>query len=103
VDEINKLGKGRFVDRDLYLMAIGTADNTFYAHGNNPRVLGSGPTSKDIDGKAFVKEMADLAKSGGQGWVDYKWAHPITNEVRLKTSYVEKAGDLAIACGIYKS
>jgi len=103
VDEINKLGKGRFVDRDLYLMAIGANDAVFYAHGNNPRVLGNGPVSKDVDGKFFVKDMAELARSGGQGWVDYKWAHPVTNEVRLKSSYVEKAGDLAIACGIYKS
>ncbi len=102
VDEINKLGKGRFVDRDLYLMAIGSNDAIFYAHGNNPRVLGVGPTSKDIDGKFFVKDMANLAKSGSQGWVDYKWAHPVTNEVKLKSSYVERAGDLAIACGIYK-
>ncbi|MBC7957170.1 MAG: HAMP domain-containing protein [Cytophagales bacterium] len=103
VDEINKLGKGRFVDRDLYLMAIGASDAVFYAHGNNPRVLGNGPASKDVDGKPFVKDMAELARSGGQSWVDYKWAHPVTNEVRLKSSYVEKAGDLAIACGIYKS
>ncbi|MGY4830248.1 methyl-accepting chemotaxis protein [Sphaerotilaceae bacterium SBD11-9] len=103
VAEINKLGKGRFVDRDLYLLAVGINDSVFYAHGNNARVLGAGPASKDVDGKPFVQEMAALAKSGGQGWVDYKWAHPVTNEVRLKSSYVERAGDLAIACGIYKS
>jgi methyl-accepting chemotaxis protein len=103
LDEINKLGKGQFIDRDLYLMAIGIDDYKFCAHGNNPRVIGNGPTSKDVDGKFFVKEMAELARGGGQGWVDYKWAHPVTNEVRLKSSYVERAGDLAIACGIYKS
>ena len=83
-------------------MAIGVDDITFYAHGSNPRVIGSGPASKDVDGKAFVHEMAELARRGGSGWVDYKWAHPVTNEVRLKSSYVERAGDLAIACGIYK-
>ncbi|MCR5886091.1 methyl-accepting chemotaxis protein [Rhizobacter sp. J219] len=101
--EINKLGKGQFIDRDLYLMAINIDDYKFYAHGNNPRTLGAGPVSKDVDGKFFVKEMADLARSGGQAWVDYKWAHPVTNEIRLKSSYVERAGDLAVACGIYKS
>ncbi|HET7795480.1 MAG TPA: methyl-accepting chemotaxis protein [Rhizobacter sp.] len=103
IAEINKLGKGRFIDRDLYLMAIGSNDSVFYAHGNNARVLGAGPVSKDVDGKPFVQDMAALARSGGQGWVDYKWAHPVTNEIRLKSSYVERAGDLAIACGIYKS
>ena len=103
LDEINKLGKGRFIDRDLYLMAVGIADQTFYAHGNNPRVLGLGQTSKDVDGKFFVKEIAGLAKTGGQGWVDYKWAHPVTNEIQMKSSYVEAAGDLAVACGVYKN
>ena len=103
LDEINKLGKGRFIDRDLYLMAVGIDDFKFHAHGNNPRVIGNGPSSKDVDGKFFVKEMADLVRNGSQGWVDYKWAHPVTNEVRLKSSYVARAGDVAIACGIYKS
>ncbi len=101
--EINKLGKGQFIDRDLYLMAIGVDDYKFVAHGNNPRTLGAGPVSKDVDGKFFVKEMAELARKGGQSWVDYKWAHPVTNEIRLKSSYVERAGDLALACGIYKN
>lgn len=102
INEINKLGKGRFIDRDLYLFAVGVEDSTFVAHGNNPRVLGLGNASVDSDGKFFVREMAKLAKTGGQGWVDYKWAHPITNEDKLKSSYVERAGDLAIACGIYR-
>jgi methyl-accepting chemotaxis protein len=103
LDEINKLAKGQFIDRDLYLMAITIDDYKFCAHGNNPRTLGAGPVSKDVDGKFFVKEMAELARKGGEAWVDYKWAHPVTNEIRLKTSYVERAGDLAVACGIYKS
>jgi len=102
IAEINKLGKGEFVDRDLYLMAIGADDSRFKAHGNNPRVLGNGPQSKDADGKMFVIDMASLARSGHSGWVDYKWNHPVTNEILTKATYVEPAGDLAIACGIYK-
>jgi len=99
--EINRLGKGRFIDRDLYLMAIGIDDAKFYAHGNNPRVLGNGPQSKDADGKLFVVEMTNVAKRAGSGWVDYKWAHPVTNDVMIKSTYVERAGDLVVACGIY--
>ena len=99
--EINKLGKGQFIDRDLYLMAIGLDDAKFCAHGNNPRVLGNGPQSKDVDGKLFVVEMTTVARRAGSGWVDYKWAHPVTNDVMTKSTYVERAGDLVIACGIY--
>jgi methyl-accepting chemotaxis protein len=101
--EINKLGNGKFIDRDLYLMTIGVDDAVFYSHGNNPRVLGLGPQSKDVDGKLFVREMADQARAKGEGWIDYKWAHPITNEIKTKASYFIKAGDLVIACGVYKN
>ncbi|HZW52144.1 MAG TPA: methyl-accepting chemotaxis protein [Rudaea sp.] len=101
--DINRLGKGRFVDRDLYLMVIGAADAVFVAHGNNPRVLGLGPKSTDVDGRLFVQEMAQAARVRGEGWIDYKWAHPVTNEIRTKTSFFKRAGDIVIACGIYKA
>jgi methyl-accepting chemotaxis protein len=103
VAEINKLGKGRFVDRDLYLMAVDSADAVLLAHGNNSRVLGMGPQSRDVDGKLFIQEIATIGKTRGEGWMEHKWAHPVTNAIRTKRSYIRRAGDLAIVCGIYKS
>jgi methyl-accepting chemotaxis protein len=103
VDDVNKLAGGRFIERDLYLMVIRAADDVFIAHGNNPRTLGLGRQSKDADGKAFVQEMVRVAKAKQQGgWVDYKWAHPITNEVLTKSSFVQLCGEVVLACGIYK-
>jgi methyl-accepting chemotaxis protein len=102
VADVNKLAKGRFVDRDLYLMVVGADDAVFIAHGNNPRVLGLGPKSKDVDGKHFVQDMARMARAQGSGWIEYKWAHPVTNQVLTKTTYLERVGDLLVACGVYK-
>jgi methyl-accepting chemotaxis protein len=102
VAEVNRLGEGRFVDRDLYLMVIDEGA-VFLAHGNNPRVLGQGPKSKDVDGKLFVQEMARSGRSGAGAWVDYQWAHPVTNQVLVKSTYVQRAGDVVVACGIYKT
>jgi methyl-accepting chemotaxis protein len=86
-DEINKLGKGQFVDRDLYLLSVSLDDGVFRAHGNNPRVLGAvGMQSKDVDGKLFMVEMMNVARTQGSGWVDYKWNHPVTNEIAIKSS-----------------
>jgi signal transduction histidine kinase len=98
---VNKLGDGRFIDRDLYLLVIDLESCRFVAHGNNPRTLGQGPGSRDVDGKRFVLEMRDLARKQGQGWVEYKWAHPVTNEVLTKSTYVQRVGDVVIGCGIY--
>ncbi|MEP6823400.1 MAG: methyl-accepting chemotaxis protein [Ramlibacter sp.] len=102
IEEVNKLGNGAFVDRDLYLMVI-DPNAVFLAHGNNPRVLGMGPKSKDVDGKLFVQDMVREARVRNGVWVDYKWAHPVTNEVLTKATYLERAGDVLVGCGIYKT
>ena len=103
IAEVNKLGKGRFVDRDLYLMVIGANNAVLVAHGSNPRLLNDGPKVRDVDGRFFVREMVNAARAKGQGWIDYKWAHPVTNEITAKTSYFQRAGDLVIGCGIYRT
>jgi methyl-accepting chemotaxis protein len=103
IDEINN-SRGLFVDRDLYL---GMCDSTskIIANGGNPRVIGmDGTQVKDIDGKYFVNEMMEVARTAGGGWVDYKWVHPITKETMIKTACVEAVGleGLVISCGFYK-
>jgi hypothetical protein len=102
IAEVNKLGKGQFVDRDLYLMII-DGDIRFVGHGNNPRVLGVGPKSKDVDGKLFVHEMVRAVRAQNGVWVDYKWAHPVTNQMLTKATYLERVGDVFVGCGIYKT
>jgi len=102
IADVNRLGKGSFVDRDLYLMVIDADSAAFLGHGNNPRTLGLGAQSKDVDGKLFVQDMVRAARSQGSGWIDYKWAHPVTNEVLTKSSYFQRVGDVVVACGIYK-
>ena len=103
LDEVNKLAQGRFIERDLYLLAVDMSDYKFVAHGVNPRVLKyDSRLSKDVDGRTYMKELVDLAKIKGQGWIEYKGNHPVTNEVKVKTCYFEKVGNLAIACGAYK-
>ncbi|WP_052452520.1 methyl-accepting chemotaxis protein [Noviherbaspirillum autotrophicum] len=101
--EINKLGRGRFIDRDLYL-SVYSDDLECLAHGANPRLVGvNGAAFKDADGKLFVKEIIAKAKTSGSGWVDYKWMHPVTKKMLIKSTYLEKAGDMIIACGFYKN
>ena len=74
----------------------------FLPHGNNPGPRGMGPQSKHADGKRFVQEMTETARRHGEGWVDYKWAHPVTNEILVKSTYVQRVGDVVVACGIYR-
>ncbi|TFW09974.1 HAMP domain-containing protein [Oxalobacteraceae bacterium OM1] len=102
IDDVNKLGRGSFIDRDLYL-SLYSAECICVAHGANPRLLGiDGGSFKDADGKLFIAEMVRLAHSAGSGWIQYKWSHPVTKKPLVKSTYFEMPGDIVIACGFYK-
>ena len=103
VAEVNKLDRGRFVHRDLYLLVLGLHDSLFAAHGNNPGRIGTGPQVKDVDGKPFALEMVRVARDKGEGWVDYKWVHPVTNEVFDKRAYVRREGDVVVGCAFHRT
>lgn len=99
--EINNKA-GQFVDRDLYLVVYGL-DGTVHAHGANAKMVGKNLIDlKDVDGKAFVKERVELAKSKGTFWQDYKFTNPVTKKIEPKTMYCEKLDDTAVCGGIYK-
>ncbi len=101
--EVNKLDKGQFIERDLYIIVCDIPSYKFIAHGVNPRILNyDSRLSKDPNGRAYMTEMLDLAKRDGEGWIDYANNHPITNEMMTKSSFVQRVGDIAIACGCYK-
>ncbi|OGB21530.1 MAG: hypothetical protein A3I66_00140 [Burkholderiales bacterium RIFCSPLOWO2_02_FULL_57_36] len=103
IEEVNRLGKGQFIDRDLYL-SIYSMSVQCLAHGANPRLVGvDGVNFKDPEGKPFVEEIMDIAAGRGAGWVDYKWVHPITKVLLQKSTYLERAGNIVIACGFYKN
>lgn len=48
---------------------------------------------KDVEGKEFGKEIIDVAKSSGTGWVEYRMTNPVTRKVGLKRSWVIGMGD----------
>ena len=73
------------------------------AHGQNPKMAGKDLIElKDPDGKAFVKERVELAKTKDKFWQDYKFTNPLTKKIEPKAMYIEKHGDLMVGCGIYK-
>jgi len=57
---------------------------------------------KDQDGKYLIREMVDIAKDGGSGWINYKWPNPLNNKIEDKASYVEKMGDYFVGVGVYR-
>ena len=94
--------QSQFSDRDLYLVVY-RLDGTPMAHGANEKMVGRNLIElKDIDGKEFVRERVELAKSKGTFWQDYKFPNPVTKKVEAKTMYCERVEDTAVCGGIYK-
>lgn len=94
--------KGQFVKGDLYVFAY-TLQGVILAHPMNAKLIGKDMTEvKDSDGKFFTKDFIATVNGPGKGWVDYNWTNPTTKKIEAKSSYVAKAGDMFVGCGIYK-
>jgi signal transduction histidine kinase len=93
---------GQFTKNDLYLVVYGL-DGMVYAHGANEKMVGKNLIGlRDVDGKEFVKERVELAKSKGTFWQDYKFTNPVDKKIEPKSMYCEKLDDVAVCGGIYK-
>lgn len=94
--------KGQFVSKDLYIFAL-DMNGKILSHGANAGLIGKDMMgTKDADGKLFMKDMVETAKTKGKGTVDYKWENPKTKVVEQKSSYVEKVDGVVLGCGYYK-
>ncbi len=93
---------GRFVKGELYVF-VNTIEGYTEAHGQNQKLVGKFMLDlKDADGKYFMREITEIAKSKGKGWVEYKWLDPVTGRIMIKMTYCQRAGDVYVGCGIYK-
>ena len=93
---------GQFVDRDLYL-TVWQFDGKVLAHGANEKMVGKMLIDmKDIDGKAFVRERMQLAKTKASFWQDYKFTNPVSKKVEPKAMYCERLDETVVCGGIYK-
>lgn len=94
--------KGKFTNKDLYI-TVYDLNGKCLSHGQNAKMIGKDLIElKDADGKYFIKERMEIAKSKGKGWQDYKHTDPLTKSIEHKSTYFEKHEDVVVAGGIYK-
>ncbi|RNC70759.1 MAG: histidine kinase [Desulfuromonadales bacterium] len=91
-----------YVDKDLYIVVY-DMNGKCLAHGQNAKQVGRDLIGlKDADGKEFVKERVDLAKSKKTFWQDYKFTDPLTKQTLPKQMYCEQSGKVIVCGGVYK-
>ncbi len=95
---------GQFKKGDLYVFAQDFT-GLMLANGGNPKLSGQNHFElKDPTGKFFVKEMIELAKTKGGGWVNYSWTNPATKKVQPKKTWIQRVEgtDLYVGCGVFQ-
>lgn len=93
---------GEFVKGELYVFAYDLS-GVMLANSFRQNLLGQNLLDvPDASGKKFRRDIIELAKTKGSGWVDYAYQNPKTKQVEQKTTYLEKVGELVVCCGIFK-
>lgn len=95
---------GTWHEKDIYLFAY-KFDGTNVAHGANKALIGKNLLDlMTADGQQLIKNMSELAKNKGSGWIDYQWPHPETKKTEAKSAFVKRIPgyDGFIGAGIYK-
>ena len=106
---VNEMGKdaafaafadesGDFRTKDLYVFCM-DMDGVMLSHPLKPELQGKNLLDFNKYGDELFKNMVATVKDQGEGWVDYKWPYPGTDEVREKTSYV-MGNDAGFFCGV---
>ena len=94
---------GEFHKGDLYVF-IYDRNMTWLAHPVKPELVGQNWIDKKdwSGGKYFRREIQEVARAKGNGWVEFEYLNPINGQQDHKTTYVEGLDDLIICSGAYK-
>jgi len=93
---------GAFCRGNHYIW-VGDFRGTILANGTAPDARGQNNFNlKAADGRLFIQEIIEVARTKGKGWCDYPWKNPVTHRTEQKSTYFEAVGDAFVACGIYK-
>ncbi len=89
---------GEFRDRDLYVFCI-DMEGVLLSQPIKPELVGKNMFNFNKYGDLLFQDMIAVAKKSGAGWVDYRWPHPGTDEIRPKTSFIA-TNDEGFFCGV---
>lgn len=99
---------GRFVWKDSYVFLM-DMEGRMLAHPMNPALAEKksllAVTDKNIENpKQIFVEFVAMAKTSGEGWVDYVWPKPGEKIASVKETHIYRVpgGNMFVGAGIYK-
>lgn len=95
---------GKFKFGEIYVNVI-DANGTWLIYPPNPRNVGKSVlNAKDADGKFLVREIIRVATEHNEGWVEYRWLNPVSNQIEPKLTYVKQVPQKQVIAyvGVYR-
>ena len=95
--------QGLFRKKDLYAFAY-NRDMVMLAHPTRPQLVGQHLRDKKDwpGGKFFRREIQNIVKHSGSGWVNYEYQNPVNLQREPKTTFALGVDDLIICAGAYR-
>ncbi|MBD1555031.1 cache domain-containing protein [Pseudomonas typographi] len=101
--KINDPGDKAFIEDDLYVFVVDLKSKRFVGHGFLRRLIGTDfATLKAYDGQPIGEQMLAVMAQRNDGEVDYLWRNPMTGQTEFKRTFLKKAGNYAVAVGVYE-
>lgn len=92
-----------FVQGAMYIYMRDFNSGVFLAHPFNQSIVGKDLDDvPDTNGKLFRRDIMDVARKSGKGWVDYMYKNPENKKIEAKTAFILRSGDVVLVAGIYK-
>ena len=95
---------GKFVWKDSYVFLM-DLNGKMLAHPFQPELTQKDHVllMTDPTGKAMFVQFVNLARTAGEGWVEYMWPKPGKSTPAKKLSYIYKVPnhDLFVGAGVY--
>jgi hypothetical protein len=90
--------EGGFQEKDLYVFCMDN-EGVMLSHAKKPELVGKNLKDFDKYGDKLFQDMIAVSTGEGEGWVDYKWPYPGSDEIKEKTSYILKNSE-GFFCGV---
>lgn len=92
-----------FVQGSMYIYVRDFPVGVNIAHPYNQSIVGKDLNDvPDVNGKLYRRDIMEIAKKEGKGWVDYMYKNPDNGKIEAKTSYLMRVNDIVLVAGIYK-